>query len=389
MADIDRTGNKNFTVGIMKTNCWIILMAMLAAGAVAQDTNGLPDMPAPVTSPAAEVAPAPAPAAEPATPSIKPKRRAVKKINEPTVALMPGPAEVAVNNLNVRGQAGLKGEFLTHLTNGDFVTVLSEITLAKHQADEPAQWAKIALPAGVKAWVSAQFIDATNNTVLPKKLNLRAGPGENYSALGIIERGAPVSVITTKDGWMQVEAPTNAYAFVAAMYLKQEASGTMPTNLAPSEETETPMTTNSVAEPEPILTEQPTNAAPEAVETNAVAAAPEPETNAAPVEPVIDNTATSSAPRIVSHEGVVAYTISLKAPSNFKLYDPSTFETVDYLYTTAPNLDLNRYVNMRIIVTGAEGLDERWPNTPIITIQRIEVLDTNAVPTTPILHKQH
>ncbi|HEY5233552.1 MAG TPA: SH3 domain-containing protein [Verrucomicrobiae bacterium] len=389
----------------MKTNCWLVLGMMVATGAIAQDNTNvptpdvLPPIPAPVTSSSAETTPLPqtqppSSRSEQSKPApVKKRVVAPKKISEPTVTLVPGLAEVAAKNLNVRGQAGLKGEFLTHLKAGDSVTVLGEITLDKHKPYEPSQWAKIALPAGVKAWVSGQFIDATNNTVLPKKLNLRAGPGENYSVLGVIERGAPVSAITTKDGWMQIDPTTNAYAFIAAMYLKQEASGTMPTNVASSEETETPMTTSSVAEPQPIVTEQPANAAPTTdtniaptpLETNT---APAIDTNAIPAfVPAVDNTTTSSAPRIVSHEGVVAYTISPNAPANFKLYDPSTFEIVDYLYTTATNLDLNRYVNMRIVVTGAEGLDERWPNTPVITIQRIEVLDTNAVPTTPIKHK--
>ena len=64
------------------------------------------------------------------------------------------------------------------------MTVLSEITLDKHKAGEPAQWAKIALPASIKVWVDAKFIDASNNMVSAKKLNLRGGPGENYSVLG-------------------------------------------------------------------------------------------------------------------------------------------------------------------------------------------------------------
>jgi len=386
----------------MKTNCWLILGTMIAASAIAQDnTNALPPIPAPVTSPTAEVAPAPA-AADTGVPEAKHARhvRTVtpKKLVEPTVTLVPGPAEVAVTNLNVRGQAGLNRDFLTHLNAGDSVTVLGEITLDKHKPYEPAQWAKIALPAGVKAWVSAQFIDATNNSVLPKKLNLRAGPGENYSVLGVLERGASVSVITTKDGWMQIDPTTNAYAFVAAMYLKQEASGTMPTNVASSTETETPTTTNTVAEPEPIVTEatpvtetqpiviEPAVQGSNYVTTNAPAVAGTNYTTGAALTAEMD-TNVPPLPRIVSHEGVVAYTISPNAPTNFKLYDPSTFEIVDYLYTSATNLDLNRYVNMRIVVTGAEGLDERWPNTPVITIQRIEVLDTNAVPTTPIKHK--
>src|SRR5471032_2729602 len=229
MADIDRNGNKNFTVGIMKTNCWLILGTMIAAGAIAQDTNTLPPIPAPVTSPAAEVAPAAVETSAPAPKPAKKKVAAPKKLIEPTVTLVPGPAEVAVSNLNVRGQAGLKGEFIAHITKGDAVTVLDQINLGKHAADEPAQWAKIALPASVKVWVRASFIDATNKVVLPKKLNLRAGPSEDYSVLGVIERGTPVSEVTTKDDWMQIEAPTNAYAFVAAMYLSQAASGTVAT----------------------------------------------------------------------------------------------------------------------------------------------------------------
>jgi hypothetical protein len=30
---------------------------------------------------------------------------------------------------------------------------------------------------------------------------------------------------------------------------------------------------------------------------------------------------------------------------------------------------------MHIYVTGEEGLDERWPNTPVLTIHSIEVLE--------------
>jgi hypothetical protein len=58
------------------------------------------------------------------------------------------------------------------------VTVLSQINLDKHKANEPAQWAKIAFPVNTHVWVKfAKFIDKANNTVLPKKLNLarRAG----------------------------------------------------------------------------------------------------------------------------------------------------------------------------------------------------------------------
>jgi SH3-like domain-containing protein len=324
----------------MKMNCWLTLGVMLAMSAVAQNnTNTLPPIPAP--SPTVAPAPStPAPAVEPAQKAapVKHKRKAApaKPISEPAVTLVPGPAEVAAN-INARGQAGLKGEVISHLKKGETVTVLDQINLDKHKVNEPAQWAKIALPSSTHAWVKSSYIDATSKTVSPKKLNMRAGPGENYSVLGVIERGTAVNEITTKGDWMQIDPPANAYGFVAAMYLKQEAPAPAP---APA--------------PTPV---------------------PEPQTMAtAPSEP------TAPPVRVVSHEGVVRSVGSIVAPTKYELYDPATDVNINYLYTTSPSLDLSRYVNMRIIVTGEEGLDVRWKDTPLINIQSIQVISQNAVP---------
>ncbi len=335
---------------------------MVATCALAQDNTNVP---APLSAPA-EVAPAPA--FEPVTPPAKHKKAAKKvALIEPTVALLPGTAEVAVSNLNVRGQAGLKGDFITHVSKGEMVTVLSQITLDKHKPDEPAQWAKIVVPASAHVWVNATFIDATNKTVLPKKLNLRAGPSEYHSVLGVIERGTVVNEIKTKGNWMQIDAPTNAFAFVAAMYLKQEASGTMATNVPPSAETEP--TPTPVEEAPPIVTE-PTNPPP--------AAEPEP-APAPPVvapEPVaIETNLPPPPPRIVTHEGVVRHVRSIIEPTDYEIYDPKTGDQINYLYTTSTNLDIGRYKGLRIIVTGEEGLTERWKNTPVLTIQHIQVVE--------------
>ena len=84
--------------------------------------------------------------------------------------------------------------------------------------------------------------------------------------------------------------------------------------------------------------------------------------------------------RVVSHEGVVRGVVSPVAPTKYELYDPATGVNINYLYTTSPTLDLSRYVGMRIIVTGEEGLDARWKDTPLINIQSIQVISKNAVP---------
>ncbi|MEI6193967.1 MAG: SH3 domain-containing protein [Verrucomicrobiota bacterium] len=378
----------------MKKNCWLILGMLVATGAVAQNnTNNLPAIPAPILAPTpapTTVAPVAAPAAEPvkkAEPVKHKKVAAPKKValKEPTVALLPGAAEVTAPNLNVRGQAGLKGETIAHLKQGEVVAVLSQINLDKHETGEPAQWAKIALPASTHVWVHTKFIDSTNKTVVPKKLNLRAGPGENFSVLGVIEHGTAVKEITTKAGWTEIETPETACGFVAAMYLKQAASGTtVAANVPPSTETAPvpmvvpPPTLTPVPEAAPIVTEPASPAAP--VSAPDVA-------SGTPGQPVVvdQNGATvvdtnPPPPRIVTHEGVVKHVDSIIAPTSYVLFDPGTGKEINFLHTTAANLDISRYTGMRIVVTGEEGLQKRWSDTPVLLIQRIVVLETNASP---------
>ena len=323
----------------MKINCWLTLGVMVALSAVAQDNTNSSNTLPPIPAPSAAVAPAPStPAPAEATPAPAPAKKKhkaapAKPLHEPMVSLAPGAAEVTAN-INARGQAGLKGEVVSHLKKGETVTVLEQINLDKHKVNEPAQWAKIAIPSSTHVWVNSRYVDAASKTVSAKKLNMRGGPGENYSVLGVIERGTAVNEITTKGDWMQIDPPANSYAFVAAMYLKQEA------------------------QPAPIP-------------------APTPEVQPAMAQPAIPQ---APQPRVVSHEGVVRGTGSPQAPTKYELYDPATDVNINYLYTTSPNLDLSKYVNMRIIVTGEEGLDARWPSTPLINIQSIQVISQNAVP---------
>jgi hypothetical protein len=90
--------------------------------------------------------------------------------------------------------------------------------------------------------------------------------------------------------------------------------------------------------------------------------------------PAVDTNAPVE-PRIVEREGIVRRTFSIIAPTSFELVNPDTGRTVNYLYTSSKELDLSRYKGLHIIVTGEEALDERWKNTPVITIQKIQVLD--------------
>lgn len=383
---------------MMKKNSWLVLATMIATSAVAQvDTNNLPEIPAPATTaapaaPAVAATPEAAPAAEPAPVPAKkktaPKKHVVKKIYEPTVSLVAGPATVSATHLNLRGQAGMKGEAIGRLKDGETVNVISQINLDKHAADEPSQWAKISLPADIKVWVDSQFIDTATKAVTPNKLNLRAGPGENYSVLGVIEKGTSVNVLATKGKWEQIEAPANSFAFVAAMYLKQDANAIASTQ-QPATETSavvpvpapTPVT---VAENQPVAnqpaatsTTTPGTGTGEAAETTP-AAVPNTGGDAAGTAGMMPATVDTNPPppRVVSHEGYVRSSISPVAPTPYELFDWNTGNVINYLYSPTPDLDLSRYKECRVIVTGEEGMTPRWAATPVLTIQKIFVTAT-------------
>lgn len=299
---------------------------------------------------------------------------------EPPVALTPGRAVIAGENVNVRAQPTIYSEVLKRLNAGETVTVIESVTRTNTKPDDPTQWARIAIPADVRLWVHADYVDPTNKTVRASRLNMRAGPGENYSVVGTLERGAPIKEISTKGDWIEIEAPADAFAFVAAKYLKQEAAvAAAPPAAAPAQPA---APAQAPAQPAPATVPE---AAPVAAAPSEPPAAP---TTTAPSEPPARPAAAPAtepppaAPpveepppkRIVQREGIVKTAWSIQAPTPYALVDPDSGRTINYLYTTATNLDLGRYKGLRIIVTGEEGLDERWRNTPVLTIQRIYVL---------------
>jgi len=366
----------------MKLNCWFIIATFLSTTLLAQQNTNPPAQTPAAAPPATNAAAHPSPPRTNPPAATSEKKKATKTAKKTTakkkapgaelrsVPLVAGPATVIASNVNIRGQAKLKSEIVGRLNKGQSVTVLEEITLKNSAVDEPSAWAKILLPTNSHVWVNTMFIEsanATNKTVKPRKLNLRSGPGENYSVLGTLKRGDAVKEISTKEDWTEIEAPVDAYAFVAAQYLSQETAPVVAAT-KPAEPVETPATvaeapqiaappTETPARPVPPITPAPSNDVPTTLTTTT------------PTEPV------PPPRRIVQHEGILRGTFSIQAPTHFELANPENGRTVNFLYTTSPDLDLRRYKGLRIVVTGEEGLDERWKNTPILTIEKIQVVE--------------
>lgn len=343
-------------------------------------------------------------------------------------------ATISAGTVNVRGRAGFIGEVVTRLNQGDAVTVLETVVLKSPKAGEPAEWLRIALPANTPVWVHASYVDAATQTVNTAKLKVRGGPGLNYSVLGQIAQGTAVKEISRKGDWMEIEPTPDLHAFIAASMVTRGTPAELATVPAapgdPATSTAAPVVTST--EPAPTTTEAPAATSPEATPPVVDTSAPAPVTSTPPssttaITPPAGSTAIvaepapaiASAPetanrdlttderarqvleqrtrdsqrweiteepdsrllkelpanrRVVTREGKIRHSISIQAPGDYILTHIESGLRLNYLYTSSTNLPLKDLVGVKVRIQGEEGIDSRWPGTPVLLIKALEVL---------------
>ena len=357
----------------MKLNVWIVaaLAPLTSVMLLAQETT-----PTPGTA---------APAAENASTATAKKASRVKK---KVVLDPPASASVKTSNVNVRGRASFAGETLGHVQKGDTVTVLEQITLSRPSKEEPAEWAQIVLPAGIPVWVDGTYIDADAKTVKARRVNLRGGPGENFSVVGRLEKGSPIKEIKTENGWVAIEAPTNAYAYVAAEFLDMlpppsVAVTAPPPVVAPTPEPQV-VNVNTPAAPAVAAPTAP-SPADQKNETqreldalhNATAPepapAPAPDASAPTATPAIAAPTEPAKPRVVTREGFVRRAYNIQAPADFELHDVQTGSLIDYLQPK-PGQNFKIFLGTRVTITGPEAMDPRWTRTPVLRVESVDLM---------------
>jgi uncharacterized protein YgiM (DUF1202 family) len=356
---------------MMKKNFWLSVVTTVGVSlrlAVAQE----PAAPAPATPAAPETPPAVEQTptetqkpvkTEPATKAPRPKPTLPEKPGPP---LTVGPAMAKQNNINVRATPALKGEVLNRLKKGERVEVL-EIVEQKPKPNEPDKWARVALPTNTALWVHSDFVDSASSTVKPNRLNVRSGPTENHMIVVRLDKGTALKEVERKENWIRIEPPQGAYGFVAAHLLAA------PPVAPPVEVVKTDATPPPAAGTPAIETTKVSPPGPTLPATDVAATTPA-TTPAADPTPAPESAAGEEIKRVVSREGIVKRSVSIQAPTWFVLESADTGKTINYLYTPSPGIVLRDFFGQRVIVTGEEGLDERWPNTPVINVESIEVV---------------
>ena len=350
----------------------------------------------------------------------------------------PKSGKVTADRVNVRARASLIGERVTQLRKEDTVTVLATVKIDPPKEGEPAEWLKIAMPAGGQTWVHMAFVK--EGKVTANKLNVRAGGSERFSIVAHLAKDDEVKEKRTSGDWIEIEHPEGAHAFVAASFVEiggvaetvEEEKTESTENRETTEVTETTETTEEstekveetneettevteTTEEKPANTEsiEETTKTTEAPTTNDMPDVPEPEvvvveegadTNKPPtgnpedaeeIKPDPAPVTTKKElpvppPRIVTREGKIKrrFFRSPRAPSRYELVDGKG-RTLNYLFSSDETplkvaddeeepITFERLMNMlrnrKVILTGVEAVDPRWPSLPLLDVRTLKTV---------------
>ena len=338
----------------------------------------------------------------------------------------PKSGKVTADRVNVRARASLIGERVTQLRKEDTVTVLATVKIDPPKEGEPAEWLKIAMPAGGQTWVHMAFVK--EGKVTANKLNVRAGGSERFSIVAHLAKDDEVKEKRTSGDWIEIEHPEGAHAFVAASFVEiggvaetvEEEKTESTENTETTEVTETteekPANTESTEETATteVSTEKTeTTETTEAPTTNDMPDVPEPEvvvveegadTNKTPagnpedaeeIKPDPAPVTTKKElpvppPRIVTREGKIKrrFFRSPRAPSRYELVDEKG-RTLNYLFSSDETplkvaddeekpITFERLMNMlrnrNVILTGVEAVDPRWPSLPLLDVRTLKTV---------------
>jgi len=325
----------------------------------------------------------------------------------------------------------MSAEILVSLKKGQELLQVGTAEDPKAPADEPKEWVEVAAPAGTKVWIFAALVDSNSKTVRAKKANLRAGPGRNYAEVGYLVEGAVVQELRAADGWLQISAPEGAVVgYIAKSLIRSSPEGlasksdakpiapppvtsrtapparrpvplpesvnreptlaarsvpadptveSRPLNSVPATRIQPPPTRVSqaipeIVTPEPVAQTPPATPEPSAGIVTAppteVAPPPAPAAVSIPSQPSIVHV---DRPRQVIREGVVAVALTPQAPGNYQLDNFRKREgMIAFLYTDDPEIKLASWRWRRVLITGEEYVDARWPKSAVIKVTGIQ-----------------
>ena len=138
-----------------------------------------------------------------------------------TAAAAPVPVRVSGSRVNLRARPDMNVEVVGQIG-------MDAVLMAK---SFQAEWVEVVPPLGSHVWVHRDFVEG--HRVTAAKLNVRAGPGVNYSIVGTMGRNTPVLQKEEFGEWLKIDAPESCSFWVNIRYVERITSPTQKSEADP------------------------------------------------------------------------------------------------------------------------------------------------------------
>ena len=300
------------------------------------------------------------------------------------------------DRVNVRSQPSLDGEVLVWMKQGETVET---------QGSSKDGFIRIALPAKVAVWVYGPLVDRASHQIKAPEARLRVGPGRNYGELGVLKKGAALTEIRESDGWLQVEPPAGLSAYVGAQFIgvsgapaaklaAVKTGGILPADGDPvSGDPVLPAIPNSIRSKSSAISVAPVASLPTPPPSLAIPSAPAPISVAVAVDPILPRPRTSEATsgertgdvaqssiqyspekvRIVTRVGKVVRSLEPQSPSYYQLRSPQAGEgMLGFLVGQDLKTPIAGFRGKTVQVVAEEYVDPRNRTQVLLRVQSIE-----------------
>lgn len=263
--------------------------------------------------------------------------------------------QISGEGVNVRAGQSANFERVCQLEKGDDVIVV----------DKQFSWYKIHLPDKASSYIHKQYVQYLGQKtggITADKVNIRAGAGIHFTALGQLNKGETVILEEELEEWYRIRPVPGSYGWVTGEYITFKSADTLAYQEAlasrlPKEEVLEMITQDLPVEQS--VTENQDKSLPQAEEIGAV-----PHKDI--VEPVIPDDGILS---VVGH--VEAY----EKKGEDGIYYKIVQDGEPVCYVQGPNQMLGRFLHQKVTVDGTvnQKLLSKY-NRPVLTVSKIRLM---------------
>jgi len=113
------------------------------------------------------------------------------------------------DRVSLRAKPDINSEILDRAMKGEEFVFLGETN----------DWLAVQAPESLSFWVSGQYVQ--NGVVQPAKLNVRSGPGPNYSVVCVVGKGDSLSLRGEFNDWLKIAPPVGGRVWISAKYAER------------------------------------------------------------------------------------------------------------------------------------------------------------------------